>query len=253
MCIVPFFTDAWRGSQVSVPMYFLSRDCYVCNTQDYWIILSAKQDKYLCVTHGNLKSIGPQLYGWQDRCASEAPSRLQEENEALVASLKRGGIITDNPADGKPFAELEFVGRDSALEIRNAKNRFKISLILAVRFFFACGMVDWQLRQNKLSSVLKKIEGRRRRTRSTSAADVSGSLKLLAVFNQLRPFYPRSYLCLFDSLALLEFLAAHRNLPKLVFGVVADPFQAHCWLQQGTVVLNDDLERVGRYKPILSV
>jgi hypothetical protein len=52
---------------------------------------------------------------------------------------------------------------------------------------------------------------------------------------------------------MLEFLASYRFLPQVVFGVIADPFQAHCWLQEGNVVLNDDLERVGKYKPILSM
>jgi hypothetical protein len=76
---------------------------------------------------------------------------------------------------------------------------------------------------------------------------------VIAAFKNLRPLYPRPYLCLFDSLALLEFLASYGSFPRVVFGVVADPFQAHCWLQEGNVVLDDDLERVGRYKPILSM
>jgi hypothetical protein len=58
---------------------------------------------------------------------------------------------------------------------------------------------------------------------------------------------------LFDSLALLEFLAVYRFFPRIVFGVVADPFQAHCWLQDDAVVLNDDLERLGKYQPILNM
>jgi hypothetical protein len=74
---------------------------------------------------------------------------------------------------------------------------------------------------------------------------------LIATFQLLRPLFPRPYLCLFDSLALFEFLAGHDCFPHLIFGVVADPFEAHCWLQAGTVVLNDNLERTGRYKPIL--
>ena len=75
----------------------------------------------------------------------------------------------------------------------------------------------------------------------------------MAAFEHLRPLYPRPYLCLFDSLALLEFLAAYHSYPRIVFGVVADPFQAHCWLQEGDVLLNDDLEQVGKYEPIMSV
>ena len=38
-----------------------------------------------------------------------------------------------------------------------------------------------------------------------------------------------------------------------VFGVRTWPFSAHCWLQIGDAVLDDDPERVGIYPPILAV
>ena len=63
----------------------------------------------------------------------------------------------------------------------------------------------------------------------------------------------RSYLCLFDSLALIHFLARFRVFPDWVFGVTADPFEAHCWVQTGGVVLNDTVERVSAFTPIMSI
>ena len=76
---------------------------------------------------------------------------------------------------------------------------------------------------------------------------------LVQRFVRLRPMYPRAYLCLFDSLALLRFLASHHVFPDLIFGVIAEPFEAHCWLQNGSVIVNDDLERIAHYTPILSI
>jgi len=97
------------------------------------------------------------------------------------------------------------------------------------------------------------LERRRRHACSTYDYDAARISRLIAIFKLLRPLFPRPYLCLFDSLALFEFLAGYDCFPHLVFGVVADPFEAHCWLQAGTAVLNDDLERTGRYRPILRV
>jgi hypothetical protein len=73
------------------------------------------------------------------------------------------------------------------------------------------------------------------------------------VFDSLRLFYPRPYLCLFDSLALIHFLARFGLYPDWVFGVQADPFEAHCWVQAGSVVLNDTVERVSAFTPIMYV
>ena len=85
--------------------------------------------------------------------------------------------------------------------------------------------------------------------RWTSSALVS----LVSVFDRLRWFYPRSYLCLFDALALIHFLARFHVYPDWVFGVNADPFEAHCWVQAGGIVLNDTVERVSAFTTLMSV
>ena len=39
----------------------------------------------------------------------------------------------------------------------------------------------------------------------------------------------------------------------LVIGVTASPFGAHAWVQIGDVVLNDSVDRVRRFVPILTI
>ncbi len=73
------------------------------------------------------------------------------------------------------------------------------------------------------------------------------------VFLKYRPLFPRDYLCLFDSLALVRFLSGYDLYPDWVFGVQEDPFRAHCWVQAGEVVLNDHLDNVAVYTPIMTV
>ena len=235
-------------------MYFLSKDCFVCRMGCYWIILSSERDRYLCVAHAELASIGEQLYGWRKRSDSAQPSPIGAETDKLVESLTINGIITSNPAIGKPFVESEYPAPQNCIQAFESTVSAHVPLLWITRFFLACAKVDWQLRTKALSRTLAGIERRRCRADSSSViGNVPQVSTLIAAFQTLRPLYPRSYLCLFDSLALLEFLAGYRFLPRVVFGVVADPFQAHCWLQYGSTVINDELERVGRYKPILSM
>jgi hypothetical protein len=68
----------------------------------------------------------------------------------------------------------------------------------------------------------------------------------------MRPYYARAYLCRFDSLALIEFLFGHGCLPQWVFGVKCEPFAAHCWVQDDNYVLNDSVEYVQRFTPIMA-
>jgi hypothetical protein len=243
------------GSEYMSPTtYFLSKDCFVCKMGCYWIILSAKQDRYLCVAHAELTSIGDQLHGWCTGNDSTPPSSIDAETDKLLESLTINGIITRDPTIGKPFADSEYPAPENCIEVPESAASAHVSLSGTLRFFLACARADWQLRTQALSRTLARIERRRRRREFSGALrNAPYAATLVAAFQKLRPLYPRSYLCLFDSLALLEFLAGYHLLPRAVFGVVADPFQAHCWLQDGSTVINDGLERVCRYKPILSV
>ena len=236
-------------------MYFLSRDCYVCNVQGYWIILNVSRDQYLCVTDADLTSIGSWIFGCRSRDdALGKRQHLDPARESLIGSLLAKGVLTVNSDQGKAFVESENAANKAAADCPEPIIPAKALLFCAARFFWACAKIDRCLRKRKLALALARIE--RRKFRAGPCTDVladPGTKRLIAVFNHLRPLYPRPYLCLFDSLALLEFLAGYHCYPRIVFGVVADPFQAHCWLQEGDVLLNDDLEQVGKYKPIMSV
>ncbi|MGO8858180.1 MAG: lasso peptide biosynthesis B2 protein [Steroidobacteraceae bacterium] len=240
---------------MSATTYFLSNNCFVCRAQAYWIILDAKHDQYLCVAHDDLMTIGHRLYGWRDQCLdTEHRPSPGVEKEPLIDSLLASEIITRNPKDGKSFAESVHPVRERSIDTPERVASAKPSALCILRFLLACARVDWQLRTKVLSRTLARIERRRRHGVSSAVnGDAAHVSTVISAFKALRPFYPRPYLCLFESLALLEFLARYRLFPHVVFGVVADPFQAHCWLQEGPIVLNDNLERVGKFRPILCV
>jgi hypothetical protein len=239
------------SAPMDVALHFLSNDCHACKCDGYWIILSTSQDRYLCVTHADLSAIGHRLSGWVAGIATN-DRQPNCQNVGLIASLISKRVITPDPSRGKPFEDSNLPAMERSMEMPAIPvGRSPVRL---TRFFSACWSIAWRLRTASLSSILARIERRRRSAESKGiVANLESSAELVAVFKSLRPLYPRPYLCLFDSLAQLEFLAAFGHCPRLVFGVVADPFQAHCWLQERSVVLNDDLERVRKFKPILSV
>lgn len=234
-------------------MYFLSKDCFVCKMGCYWIVLSARRDQYLCMADQDLASIGHFLHGWKPQ-ESGISRPMGAEAKSLVSSLVANGILTDDSGNGKAFVEEDIQAPEYSILASSRLSPSRRPFLSTPRFFLACVTVDWRLRKESLLSTLDRVERRRRphEVKSTTH-DASHAARLVAAFVSLRPWYPRPYLCLFDSLALLEFLATFHCFPRMVFGVVADPFQAHCWVQGGSVVFNDNLERVGRYKPILSV
>lgn len=59
--------------------------------------------------------------------------------------------------------------------------------------------------------------------------------------------------CLPRSIAFFK-LCQRRKIPTaLVLGVRINPFTAHCWVQSDTHVLNDSVENIRLFTPILAV
>lgn len=57
--------------------------------------------------------------------------------------------------------------------------------------------------------------------------------------------------CLVRALAVHSACRGNGSKPKLVFGVIAHPFTAHCWVQLGSAVLVGSYEQARLYTPIL--
>lgn len=76
-------------------------------------------------------------------------------------------------------------------------------------------------------------------------------LGLLDGFQRWAPYAPVTYKCLLRSFLLLRYLHRHGQNAAWVFGVTTWPFDAHCWLQVEDVVLDDELDRVARYTPLM--
>lgn len=70
-------------------------------------------------------------------------------------------------------------------------------------------------------------------------------------FWRLAPWLPVEGVCLTRSAMLAAFLRRGGLRADWVFGVRLWPFAAHCWVQQDDVCLNDDVERLVAFTPIL--
>lgn len=72
-------------------------------------------------------------------------------------------------------------------------------------------------------------------------------------FLSARRWLPHQAHCLTDSLALLLYLRRYGASAALIFGAKLDPFAAHCWLQAGTTLLNDRLDRIEGFTPVAAL
>ena len=64
-------------------------------------------------------------------------------------------------------------------------------------------------------------------------------------------FIPIAPNCLYDFLALCRFLQRRGIVADLVIGAKLHPFGAHCWLQDGEILLNDSVSVARDFEPVL--
>jgi hypothetical protein len=236
--------------------FFLREHVFLCRGNRHWVILDAARDKYLCVDRCQFESLGPWLHGWEGATeygVTDVPA-APGDVVALAKELLAVDILSERSDGTKDARASNLPPPTSELEVEFRVPSPRPSWIHAPGFFLSCARASRQLRNQPFRSIISSVRTRKHRNApATFPSDLERPHRLIAAFDTLRLFYPRPYLCIFDSLALVEFLAGHGLFPEWVFGVTAEPFEAHCWVQGAGTVLNDTLQRVSAFTPILRV
>src|SRR4051812_16184015 len=234
--------------------YHLARHVFVCLCGEQAILLDLHRDQYLALSDESSRLLGHAVVDWP--IVPTGPVSTQQDIDAAVGELAARGLITLDPVRGKPAGTIEYLQPTETLMPRAqlfadshaqqaASRAFRLAWIaiaaVQARVWLRFRSIEWIV--NKLSS-----------TRAPAPLDESAARNLVASFYAARPFlFSARNACLFDSLALLLFLRRLGVYPQWIFGVRTGPFAAHCWLQSGHIVLNDTVDNVRSYTPIMSV
>ncbi|MBV2150403.1 MULTISPECIES: lasso peptide biosynthesis B2 protein [Sphingobium] len=110
----------------------------------------------------------------------------------------------------------------------------------------------WRVRHQPFSSLIDRIKSIRRPSscgmKKASRRDL---VRLVHAFRFSDLILGSHDRCLPRSLALVTICRKYGLSPVLVIGVQATPFAAHCWVQDGNVVVNESPDRAQMFTPIL--
>ena len=236
--------------------YLLAPHVYPCVSGQHVILMDLERDKYVAVMPA--QRLAPWVRGWPvgEPPAADSPSNADGNADALVSQLLAHGMLVTDPHLGKPAVPVSTTRPQRSLVEFDLDARPKTSAVQLWRFGGSCLQAQLSLKLRPIQSIVEAIRARkvRREGGAPSAADPVRLRSLVTSFARLRPlFYTLRSACLLDSLTLLHFLGAEGIHPDWVFGVKTEPFDAHCWVQHGEVLLNDIPDRVRQYSPILVV
>jgi hypothetical protein len=209
-----------------------------CEVQGGVMFLDVRRDRYFAL---------PPVLEREFKALAARAFFADSADPTLVDRLSRIGVIATQ--DAVPMSRA--VGQPAAASLKDmsppALRSHLWDRLMVVGRLVATRSA---LRTTPLHAILEEVGVRR------GARPVAALPQLIASttqFEDARRWAPLKPVCLLDSLALLAFLSQRGLYANLVFGVIRQPFAAHCWVQAHEVVLNDRLDRVAEFTPILVV
>jgi len=208
-----------------------------CDVSGRLVFLDAVADRYFCLGPDAEQAL---------RCLMAAP----DEPTTVPSVLRRPGLLheTDSPTSLRPFT-LQRQATGSLLDAPIGPWRPAHLLGALVRL----ALVRRALRRGGFHRLLSSLAADKARLTS-SAANATKVLRHIAVsFEQTRRLIRSHDQCLPRSITLARQCVAAGLPVDLVIGVRLRPFTAHSWVQAGPWLVNDHVDTVRTYTPVLAV
>jgi hypothetical protein len=236
--------------------YLLAPHVYPCVSGQHVVLMDLERDKYVAVIPAH--RLAAWVRGWPvgSMQTPDPPHEADPGADALVSQMLAHGMLVRDPHVGKPAVPVVTTRAARSLVEFDLDSRSRTGAALLGRFGRSYLQAQLSLKLRPIQAIVEATRDRktRRTTSGLREPDPARLRALVSAFTRLRPlFYTLRSACLLDSLTMVHFLSAERIHPDWVFGVKTEPFDAHCWVQQGEVVLNDAPDRVRQYSPILVV
>jgi len=225
--------------------FFLPNHVHFCYRGNAVVFLDLKQDDYTFV--------GAEGAAALRGLSSLDSSTMTPERRAALNELLEGGLLTADQSAGRVVAPTISTLATQPLLGEEDVSVARASIGHLATFLAASTVAHARLRWGHLHETIAHVQRRKALRGSSRPVDIERSRALVAVFERLRSLFPRRYLCLFDSLALIEFLAHYEIFPSWIFGVRLEPWAAHCWVQAAECIFNEDVEEAAGYTPVMVI
>lgn len=225
-----------------------------CRCDDQVILLDLRRDKYLAVAGKPLGTLARTVQQWPS--VPHDDEGTLPSADAGVRRLLSQGLLTYKTIEHQRLPSASVPQPTASLDDEDCAQEAAVTARRSLRFMQSAMTAAASLRFRTLMGAVSAVAARRARLQGEAAPPwtLEGANIAVAVYERLRPLvFTSREKCLFDSLALMQFLAHEGIFPRLVIGVKTKPFRAHAWVQSEETVFNDQHERVRQYTPILVV
>ncbi len=244
------------GDAAIAASYFLGKDVHVCASSGHAVFLDLNSGRYMTLNQRAARSLSRYVVGWPIRQEIVQPRpESSGETHQLLDQLVHKGLLTRELAADQSVAPPTIASPAATLLDSIYMHEPVIRPHHVASFLLCSYRARAYLRWRGIKGVIERARRQKAAIPATEGlTDPERTRTLTAIFNRLQPLaLDGRDGCLLQSFAHREFLVHHGLIAQWVFAVRAIPFTAHCWLQQGSLVLNDVPQRAGYLSPILVV
>jgi hypothetical protein len=205
-----------------------------CDCEGRAVFLDTLADRYFCLPHDANAAFLQLAHG----------GGREVDRERLRLLEARGLLL---PGNGVPFRgapELVTPARDLPRNAGVAARPGRLLQLLAAELHSA-----WALRTRSFHTILEAARAApaRRAIPTIALGEIAWAADTIALVTRSHDR------CLVRALAVHALCRRSGNAARLVVGVTAHPFAAHCWVQRGADVVVGGYEQARLFTPILVV
>lgn len=231
--------------------YLLGEHVRACAIGEQVVLLDVRRNKYLALAQAQCSGLDQLVADWP-RLAGSA-TREEAHAKVLAGRMLANGLLRTASSDAMPPQWPTLPEVTGTVVGEYADTTVRAGLRQTSLFVQSILTATVALKLRGLEFAVRWASGLRPRN-ARDEVSLEAAQQAVSVYERLRPLaYTARDECLFDSLALLAFLARQGMYPRLAIGIRTGPFGAHSWVQSGHTVLNDLPERVRKFRPILVI
>lgn len=239
---------------MNASMYYLSEHVYCCRTNDCVYLLDSRSGKYFGIDGETASGLDSLIVNWPLKAATTPAPTVGPEIGTTADLLFNRGLLTTNACATSGMAADRIICSDALPFTGGSSSGIRIRPSHLINLVLAWVDALVAFRFYSVERIIRTLKAHRTKHKPHMNQSLYSAEELIRIFRRTRSLlYTARNHCFLDSLVLLSFLRRYGIFPTWVVGVQPRPFAAHSWVQTNNCVLNDMLENVQSFTPILAV
>lgn len=235
------------------PVYYLAPHVCACELPEGAVFLDLLSSTYFAVDVHSLPLLRRMVGNWRKNGSLKHHETLIEPHDGqLIDALRTRGFIASTNSS-RAFSAISSPPTAACTPNWNLRATICATVVMLYRICSSYATTNVLLQSRHLAILLRKLD-RPRPVQRLSSVSQYELQSVVSLFAKLRLWlYTARDNCLLDSLVLTSVLRRYHISATLYIGVALMPFSAHAWVQMDCCVLDDSVDHVRSYTPIVVV